>query len=579
MIRSLASLSVLIHLISLPAVADWAVPVLYWSMKIEGQVAMRKGLEEEIALFNKTAPKKIELIPYVAGEGRKGTLTQVSQLEEAIKKNPRALIIQPTDNSALASGLQEANRKKIPVIAYDQYIVNGNLLSYITSDNFQAGLDNGHYISSLFPKDKTLRLAVMEYPRVSSTMDRVDGFFTALRREKRKFKVLGRYEAVDPASGTAAAKKFLKDFPQPNSVDVILSVNDGGGLSLVKMLQERKRTEILHATFDGDPLSIKNIREKKNTVIDSAQFCAELGRETARNLIAHLQGKEISAKKLIPTFPVTLNNLRQYSGWMGMPPQSKLTAPEKSLPPPTRKSSERLILRIGVAPLCPYLCEQGPGKWGGYIYDILDDVATKNNFILQLESIANTRLVSSLLVRKVNYIVVPAYMVRYLDNVRVVGPTLGASFVGALHSGEKKLALFDEGSLVGHKVVFADVGTDSSDSLFNRVSSTNFTKLSGTDAADRMVKLVSDRRVDIALGDYNVLSYSLLKRTGSNLQLLPTSLVGFSSFVLVGSIKEPEFGGLPYYIEDWFEKARSNGQLEKILNRYNLKDWQFFLRN
>lgn len=540
---------------------------------------MRKGLEEEVDKFNKSSKEKIVLVPYVAGEGRKGTLLQVNQFEEALAKNPRAIIIQPTDNSALAAGLLEANRKKIPVIAYDQYIVKGQLLSFLTSDNFQAGLDNGQYIHSLFPKDKALRIVVMEYPRVSSTIDRVDGFFVSLRKNKRKFKVLKRYEAVDPESGTAAGKEFLKDFPHPQSVDVILSVNDGGGLSLIKLLQEKKRTEIVHATFDGDPLSVKNISEKKNTVIDSAQFCAELGRETARNLIVHLKGLQVPFKKLVPTFPVTSESMHQYTGWMGQPVQRRLATPQRSLSPPLRKATDRLILKIGVAPQCPYLCEQGPGKWGGYMYDILEDVANKNNFILQLESIASTRLVAALESRKVNYIVVPAYMVRYRDDIRIVGPSLGASFIGAVLGNEKKLPLFDEDSLTGHKVVYADVGTEGSDNIFQGVNSHNFTKLTGGDAADRMVKLVNDRRMDVALGDYNVLSYSMLRKTNNNLQLLPTSLIGFSSLVLVGTIKESEFGGLPFYLDDWFEKARNNGQLEKILSRYNLKDWRILVRN
>lgn len=78
---------------------------MYWSMKIEGQVAMRNGFEEEITAFNKKGSDKIELISYVAGEGRKGVLNQVTQLDDVLKKPAQALVIQPTDNSALALSL------------------------------------------------------------------------------------------------------------------------------------------------------------------------------------------------------------------------------------------------------------------------------------------------------------------------------------------------------------------------------------------------------------------------------------------------------------------------------------------
>lgn len=540
---------------------------------------MRKGFEEEISKFNNSGRDEIQIQPYVAGEGRKGVLNQIKQLEEALQGTPPALVIQPTDNSALALGLQEANRKKIPVITYDQYIVNGSILSYLTSDNYQAGWDNGIYINSLFDAKKNLRIVVFEYPRVSSTMERVDGFFDALRKQDRPFRVLKTYEAVDPASGAQAAKSFLKDFPEKGSVDVILTVNDGGGITIVKQLLTKSRTELVHATFDGDPESVKNIQEKKLTVIDSAQFCAELGRETARALIAHLKKSRVESKTLVPTFPVTLKNLAQYPGWMGVPPpQKNVDVPTKRLPPLRRSETERLIVKIGVPPLCPYLCEQGPGKWGGYLYDILQDVANTNNFTLQIESISQPRQVPTLQMHRVNYIIVPADMVRYLSNIRVVGPSLGVMFVGALVPSGTKETLIDEESISKKRIVLSGVSGDNNDGIFAHVNTPRVTKLIGADAPDRMVKMIYDRRVDLALGDYNVLSYSLLKKSEANLQLLPTSLTGFNSVVLVGTPRESEYGGLPHYLNDWFIDARKSGQLEKILNRYNLKDWQLFLR-
>lgn len=52
---------------------EYRVGVLYWSMNIEGQVAMRKGLEETANNINRELKPKgdrLTLIPYVAGDGR-----------------------------------------------------------------------------------------------------------------------------------------------------------------------------------------------------------------------------------------------------------------------------------------------------------------------------------------------------------------------------------------------------------------------------------------------------------------------------------------------------------------------------
>lgn len=543
-------------------------------------MAMRKGFEEEISSYNKAHARKIEIVPYVAGEGRKGVQTQIVQFADALKMNPAALVIQPTDNSALSVSLQKANVQKVPVIAYDQYIVNGTVASYVTSDNYAAGFESGNYILSLYGRNQDLRIAVFEYRRVSSTTERVDGFFDALRSQGQKFRVVRRYEAVDPESGERAAEKFLKDFPRKNSVDLILTVNDGGGLSVVKKLLDKKRTELRHVTFDGDPQSIENLKQQRLTIINSAQFCAELGREAARSLIGLLQKKTVAERKTVATYPITKATLSTYPGWMGVPKEKMSQSGVRGLLTKRVSSSgiERNLnkalvrIKLGVAPLCPYFCERAPGVWGGYLYEIVSEVAKKHGLSVEWETIPNSRLVSALRARKVNYIIVPRYMVRYLQDVRVVGPHLGLSYTGALLSSEVKDTLIDEEYLHGRRVVMADI-MGAEDGGSQKVDTFSSRKISGADVFDRMVAMMKDQRTDLALADFNVLRYSLMRSKSSGLKLLPTSLTGFNSLVLVGTPREPEFGFLPVYLENWIEQARKEGSLEQIMSKYNIHDW------
>ena len=120
--------------------------VLYWSMSIPGQVAMRKGLEAEAKKINSESRNNklpaVELLVSVAGDGQDGIERQIRQMHDLIKLRPDVIIVQPTDNAALAEPLREANRLNIPVVAYDQYISGGELAAYITSDNRQAGYLN-----------------------------------------------------------------------------------------------------------------------------------------------------------------------------------------------------------------------------------------------------------------------------------------------------------------------------------------------------------------------------------------------------------------------------------------------------
>ncbi|WP_127717118.1 substrate-binding domain-containing protein [Halobacteriovorax sp. HLS] len=303
---------------------DYDVAVLYWSSKIEGQVAMRSGLEEQAKAINSAGIDRINLISYVAGDGTNGVRNQIKQFYEVLKRKKPVdlIIIQPTDNAALTPPLLAANKLKIPVIAYDQYILDGKLASFLTSNNYQAGSLGGEYIAQLYKDDYEIKLIIVEYPKVSSTIERVDGFIDTLKNLKQKFKIIGTYNAVEPVSGLQAAKDILSDFPSKNSIDVIFTVNDGGGLSIVDHLYKNKRTEIKIATIDGDPKSVQNIKNGKLTVIDSAQFCASIGRESMKTGYKVLRGLEVSKKILIPTFPITKETLSKYPGWNGKIPSS-----------------------------------------------------------------------------------------------------------------------------------------------------------------------------------------------------------------------------------------------------------------
>lgn len=300
--------------------------VLYWSETIPGQVAMRKGLEAEANQINILATSSslpsIELITRIAGDGQNGIERQIAQMYELIKLQPDAIIVQPTDNAALAEPLRSANRLNIPVVAYDQYISGGKLASFITSDNRQAGYLDGEYVASHFLATQKIKLVLVEYPHVSSTVERLNGFLDALRDHAQSYEILKTYKAVQPDEGRKAGLDILNDFPQPGSIDVIFTVNDGGGLSVVNVLAKAGRTEIMVASIDGDPASIENIKSNRLTQIDAAQFCGPLGEAAMKAGYSAATGHAVDEHILIPVFPITKETLHLYPGWLGPVPLS-----------------------------------------------------------------------------------------------------------------------------------------------------------------------------------------------------------------------------------------------------------------
>lgn len=304
---------------------SFKIGVLFWSNTIQGQVAMKKGLENEADLINsrvaKEGGKAVKLISYIAGDGEEGMENQLQQFYELIEQKVDAIIVQPTDSAVLVPALLEANKHSIPVIAYDQYISQGKLESFITSDNYQAGFLDGEYVSDKFKDKKELNIALVEYPYVSSTVQRVDGFLDALERYKIKYNIVKRYEAVEPISGEKVGKQIVKDFPKKGSLDIVFCVNDGGGNSIAKEISQAKREDILIATIDGDPKSVKFLKENKNIIVDSAQFCGAMGAVSLEVTYDKLLGKEVAKNILLPVFPITKETEHLYHGWLAPIPQ------------------------------------------------------------------------------------------------------------------------------------------------------------------------------------------------------------------------------------------------------------------
>ena len=170
-------------------VPPWRVGVLYWSETIPSQQTMRRGLERQAQRINDKAlaagERGLQLLPEVAGDGPEGVERQIRQMYAMIARRPDAIIVQPSDNAALAESLQRANQVGIPVIAYDQYIQEGELASYISTDNYQAGYLGGEYIAWLFDRERPLRLVLVEHRRVSSAVERLNGFLDGTGRELR----------------------------------------------------------------------------------------------------------------------------------------------------------------------------------------------------------------------------------------------------------------------------------------------------------------------------------------------------------------------------------------------------------
>ncbi len=324
------------------AATPYRVGVVYWSMAIQGQVGMRRGLERAAEEINRRHPDRpVQLIPFVGGDGEAGVRNQIAAMDRLVKLKVDAIILQPIDSAALSKPVLTANRAKIPVVAYDQYVLEGKLACYLTSNNHLAGHLDGEYLAKRFKgrtAAKPLRLVLVEYPFVSSTIERVEGLLDALGEARLPYRIVGRYEAVEPVGGKAAGRQIVARHP-PGTIDAIFCVNDGGGLGVLRELQRAGRRDAVMATVDGDPRAIAELERDGLLAIDTAQFMGPLGAESMRWTYRLLRGERIPREVLLTVYPLTRASLAAYPGWMGPIP----TVIRKPWDPSSHVPGSRLI--------------------------------------------------------------------------------------------------------------------------------------------------------------------------------------------------------------------------------------------
>lgn len=106
--------------------------------------------QREINMFKEYAKNKgFELIVQSADDD---AMKQQSQCENLINQDIDVLVIQSIDAAAAAPIVEAAHEAKIPVVAYDRFIMNADLDYYVTFDSVKVGEVEAQFVIDNAPK-------------------------------------------------------------------------------------------------------------------------------------------------------------------------------------------------------------------------------------------------------------------------------------------------------------------------------------------------------------------------------------------------------------------------------------------
>ena len=233
---------------------------------------------------------------------------QTPILNAAIQANPDAILIAPTDRTAMVAPIQSAVNQDIAVVLVDTTIEKEEIaLARISSDNVEGGRQAGEALAKQIGEEGKV-LVISVKPGISTTDQRKEGFEEAIK-EYPNIEYLGtEYCNDDPTVAASITTSTLQSNPDQKGIfgaNVFSGQGAGTGVR-----QSGKKDQVSVVAFDASPTQVEDLREG-NVDILIAQHPNDIGDKGVRIAVDYLKSdKEPSTKQITTGFTtVTRENI------------------------------------------------------------------------------------------------------------------------------------------------------------------------------------------------------------------------------------------------------------------------------
>ncbi|MGC0239076.1 ABC transporter substrate-binding protein [Arthrobacter sp. SD76] len=214
-------------------------------------------------------------------------------LDSVVASKPDALLISPTDATALQVPIKAAADAGIKVVLVDTTLGDPSVaVSAIASDNKGGGAEAFAAIKKLNPAGGKV-LVVSTDPGVSTLDERVAGFEGAVKEDSAFDYVGVQYSHNDPAEAAKLVSAALaKD---PDIVGIFAGNTASAEGSATGVRQAGMKNQVKIVGFDAGPAQIKQLKEGTVQAL-IAQQPEQIGVDGVKQAMAALKGAEVTAK-------------------------------------------------------------------------------------------------------------------------------------------------------------------------------------------------------------------------------------------------------------------------------------------
>lgn len=198
---------------------------------------------------------------------------QIQIVDSMVAQRVDGIALAASERKALVASVDRAMAEGIPVTVFDSGLDSENYLSFIATDNYEAGKQGGRKLSELMG-GKGDAAVIMHAPGSLSTMERERGFRDVVAAEFPGIRIVAeQYGMSDRAKSRAAAENILAAHPrlegffastEPSSSGISLTLKARGMNGKVKFVAfdsseamvEDLRGGTIHAMVVQDPFRL-----------------------------------------------------------------------------------------------------------------------------------------------------------------------------------------------------------------------------------------------------------------------------------------------------------------------------------
>lgn len=236
-------------------------------------------------------------IEIIVVDAQNDSAKQINDVEDLLQQGVNALLINPTDSSAISTAVQSANGIGVPVVTLDRSSEKGKVEALVASDNVKGGQMAAEYVVKTLGKNA--KVAELEgVPGASATRERGSGFHNIADEQ---LDVVAKQSAdFDRTKGLTVMENVLQGNPD---IQAVFAHNDEMALGAIEAITSSGK-DIAVIGFDGNEDALKAVESGAltATVAQQPELIGELAVKAAKDV---LQGKKVEEKISAPLKLVT----------------------------------------------------------------------------------------------------------------------------------------------------------------------------------------------------------------------------------------------------------------------------------